>query len=135
MADEMRYRMLAGDRIREARRAKDLSQEKLAEILDVSSQAVSNWEAGKSMPDTDRLAALAKALDISLDALLAEEEHGWELKPVNFDADRMFTFVKGRAQLLCLPQALAVLELLRPAHEKQPGGRNTGLIPPTRCIP
>ena len=120
MADE-KFRMLVGDRIREARKAKDnMSQEKLAEILGVSSQAVSGWESGKNFPDPEHLAALAKALDLSLDALFAEKEHGWKLKPVNFDAGRMFTFVKGRAQQNGLRQTLAVLDMLRPAHEKQP---------------
>ena len=42
MADEKKFRMLVGDRIRKARKAKDnMSQEKLAEILGVSFQAVS----------------------------------------------------------------------------------------------
>ena len=120
MADEKKFRTLVGDRIRKARRAKDnMSQEKLAEILGVSFQAVSGWESGNYFPDPEHLAALAKALDLSLDALFAEEEHRWELKPVNFNADHMFTFVKGRAQQNGLRQTLAVLDMLRPAHEKQ----------------
>ncbi len=120
MADEKRFRTPVGDRIRKARKAKDnMSQEKLAEILGVSTQAVSGWESGNYFPDPEHLAALAKTLDISLDALFAEEEHRWELKPVNFNADHMFTFVKGRAQQNGLRQTLAVLDMLRPAHEKQ----------------
>ena len=108
-----------GKRIREARLARKLSQEQLAERLGVSFQAVSSWETGKFVPDSDHLPALAKELDISLDALFAEGERKWELKPVNYDADHMFTFVKGRAQMRKLKQTLAVLELLRPAHGSQ----------------
>ena len=48
-----------------------------------------------------------------------ESEKNWELKPVNFDVSRMFTFVKGRAQTMHLPQTLAVMDLLRPAHGAQ----------------
>ncbi len=110
---------LIGDRIKAARLAKGLSQEQLGEKLGVSFQAVSTWEQGKFLPDSDRLPALAKVLDLSLDFLFAEEEKNWELKPVNYDVSHMFTFVKGRAQMLGLSQTLAVMDLLRPAHGAQ----------------
>ncbi len=108
-----------GERIRAARKAKGLSQEQLGEKLDISFQAVSSWETGKFIPDSDHLPALAKALDISLDSLFAEEDRTWELKPVNYDFGHMFTFVKGRAQMLGLNQTLGVLDLLRKAHGGQ----------------
>ena len=108
-----------GARIREARLARGLSQEQLGEKLGVSFQAVSTWETGKYIPDADHLPALAKALDLSLDALFAEGEKDWRLKSPHYDAGHMFTFVKGRAQLLGLPQTLAVMEILRGAHGKQ----------------
>lgn len=119
MAENIRNGRLTGGRIRAARLAKGLSQEELGELLDVSFQAVSTWETGKCLPDTEHLPALAKTLEVSLDCLFAEEERDWELKPVNFDADRMFTFVKGRAQMLRLTQTLNVLDLLRKAHGGQ----------------
>ena len=59
-----------GSRIRAAREAKKMTQEKLAERLGVSPQAVSTWETGNILPDTDHLLALAGELDLSLDALL-----------------------------------------------------------------
>ena len=108
-----------GERIREARAVKKLTQEKLAELLEVSPQAVSTWERGEFVPDAEHLAALSKTLDVSLDALFTEGKKDWELKPVNFSFDHMFTFVKGRAQLLKFPQTLAVLDKLRAAHGSQ----------------
>ncbi len=108
-----------GDRIREARQAAGLSQEKLGEKLGVSFQAVSSWETGKFMPGPEHLPALAAALDLSLDALFTEGAKDWTLGPVNPGAGHMFTFVKGRAQMLGLPQTLAVLDLLRAAHGGQ----------------
>ena len=110
---------LVGRRIRAARKAKGLSQEQLGEKLDVSFQAVSTWEQGKFIPDSDHLPALSRELDLSLDALFAEEENRWELKPVNYEVSHMFTFVKGRAQMLHMPQTLAVMDLLRSAHGGQ----------------
>ena len=46
-----------------------LSQEALAEKIQVSRQAVSKWETGEAMPDMTKLIALADALEMTLDAL------------------------------------------------------------------
>ena len=110
---------LIGDRIKAARLAKGMNQEQLGEKLGVSFQAVSSWETGKFVPDSDHLPALSRALDLSIDALLADVNRDWELKPINYDFGHMFTFVKGRAQMLGLTQTLAVLGLLRTAHGGQ----------------
>ncbi len=110
---------LIGSRIKAARQAKGLSQEQLGGKLGVSFQAISSWETGKFIPDSDHLPALSKVLDLSLDALFAEELPRWELKPVNFNYSHMFSFVKGRAQMLGFTQTLAVLDLLRRAHGDQ----------------
>lgn len=115
-----------GKRIAAARKAKKLTQEQLGEKLDVSFQAVSAWEQGKFLPDTEHLLALSERLNLSLDRLLAEEDPAWEYKPVNSDFSHMFSFVKGRAQLLNMPQTLAVLDLLRKAHGGQERRSLTG---------
>ena len=110
---------LIGERIKAARKLKGLSQEQLGEKLGLSFQAVSTWETGKFIPDSDHLPQLAKELDLSLDALFAETEKNWELKPVNSDFDHMYSFVKGRAQMLGLSQTLRVMDNLRAAHAGQ----------------
>ena len=119
MTENGNLKVMVGQRIRAARKANGLSQEQLAEKLGVSFQAVSTWEQGKFIPDSEHLPALAEKLDVSLDMLFAEEEKPWDLKPINFDFSHMFTFVKGRAQMLNMPQSLAVLDLLRQAHGAQ----------------
>ena len=53
----------------ELRKANNLSQEELAQHLNISRQAVSKWERAESSPDTDNLIALAKLYRISLDEL------------------------------------------------------------------
>ena len=111
--------MTTGERIAKARKNKDLTQEKLAEQLGISPQAVSSWERDEYLPDTKNLIALADVLDVTLDSLL-RKDHGWKMKPVNFDPGHMFTFVKGRAQVYCLPQTLRVLDEMRIAHRNQP---------------
>ncbi len=47
-----------------------LSQEKLAEILNVSRQAVQKWETGAAQPDTDRIVGIAKYFGVSIDDIL-----------------------------------------------------------------
>lgn len=56
--------MTYGERIRQGREAKGLTQEQLAEALGVSRQAVSKWEMDASRPARAKLAALSEALEI-----------------------------------------------------------------------
>lgn len=57
--------------LRELRRSKNLTQEQLAGLVNVSSQAVSKWETSDTLPDTALLPEIAKALDTSIDALFS----------------------------------------------------------------
>ncbi len=66
--------MKFGEVIREERIKKGLTQEKLGEMLGVSSQAVSKWETTGCYPDAELLVPLANALDVSLDALFRNEQ-------------------------------------------------------------
>ena len=61
--------MSIGERITELRKARNLSQGKLAEMMDVSRQAVSKWETDQASPDTIRLIKLADALDTDVEYL------------------------------------------------------------------
>ncbi len=119
MTENGKMNKAIGERIKAARKVKGLSQEDLGNLLGVSFQAVSSWETGKFIPDSDHLAALAKALDLSLDALFVDEEKNWELGRINYDPGHMYTFVKGRAQMYRMPLTLGVMELLREAHGGQ----------------
>ncbi len=49
------------------------SQESLAEKVNVSRQAISKWELGLTLPDTDKIVALSKVFDVSIDYLLKDE--------------------------------------------------------------
>ncbi len=69
--------MTIGERIKQLRKQNGLTQEKLAESLCVSYQAVSKWECGLSSPDISLIAPLTKTLRISADELLgiSDAEH------------------------------------------------------------
>lgn len=60
-------------RLADRRRQAGLTQEALAEKLEVSRQAVSKWERSESSPDTDNLIALAQLYGVSLDELLYQD--------------------------------------------------------------
>lgn len=62
------------ERIFQARKAKGFSQEDLAELVGVSRQAVSKWETGEAMPDTEKLIALCSALDLDMEYLAMGKE-------------------------------------------------------------
>ena len=60
-----------GKKIMTMRNEKNLSQEQLAEKLNVTRQTISNWENGKFYPDIDSLVNLSKFFNVSLDVLLS----------------------------------------------------------------
>jgi len=66
--------MTLGERLKMYRAQKGLSQEKIAEMLEVSRQAVTKWEAGQTTPSSDNLIALANLYDVSLDELIGQNE-------------------------------------------------------------
>ena len=61
---------MLGERIRQFRNEKGLSQAQLAERLHVVRQTVSKWEKGASVPDAELLLQLARALDVPAERLL-----------------------------------------------------------------
>ena len=62
------------ERLLTLRKSLDLTQEQLAEKLNVSRQSVSKWESGTSEPSTSNLLALARLFGISAEELLREVE-------------------------------------------------------------
>lgn len=67
--------MNIGTRIKQLRTERGISQEALADVLDVSRQAVAKWESGTSKPSTANLLALCRVFEIPLNGLLAESSN------------------------------------------------------------
>ena len=112
--------MKFGEKLTAARKSAGLTQERLAEKLAVTPQAISTWERNENVPDTKNLILLAKTLDVSLDDLFSEDAPpSWELRNPNFDPEHMYTFLKAKAQALGLPQTLSALPLMREKHAGQ----------------
>ena len=62
--------MNISDRIQSLRKAKGITQEQLADAVGVSRQAVSKWESEQSVPDLERVVAMAEYFDVTTDYLL-----------------------------------------------------------------
>lgn len=65
--------MQLGNNIYNLRKEKGLSQEKLAEKINVTRQTISNWELGETSPNPEQLILLSKSLNKSIDELLGNE--------------------------------------------------------------
>ena len=64
---------MLSENIKAIRKAKNLSQEELAQKLNVVRQTISKWEKGLSVPDAGTLVRIAEALDTTVQVLLGEE--------------------------------------------------------------
>ena len=65
--------MALSEKLYTLRKKSGLSQEQLAEQLSVSRQAISKWESGQSVPESDKLIVISHYFHVSLDYLLKEE--------------------------------------------------------------
>ena len=64
-----------GEKIAELRREKAITQESLASVIGVSSQAISKWENNVTMPDITLLPLIAELLGVTIDELFGLEHH------------------------------------------------------------
>ena len=65
--------MSFSEKLRVLRKEKGLSQEQLAEMVNVSRQAVSKWESEQAYPELDKLILLSDFFNISLDDLIKDK--------------------------------------------------------------
>lgn len=56
------------------RKRRGLSQEQLAEMLDVSRQSVSKWEAQQALPETSKIIMIGEIFNVSIDLLLKDDQ-------------------------------------------------------------
>ncbi len=68
--------MILADKITDLRKKQGLSQEELAEKLNVSRQSVSKWESAQATPDLKRIIEMSKLFSVSTDYLLKDEVAG-----------------------------------------------------------
>ncbi len=105
-----------GRKIQELRRGQGLSQERLAEQMAVSRQAISKWESGAAIPEVDKLIQLARLFGVTVDELLgvcppegspAEDQkdppeagQSWEDQPPPPDPEERLRALEGMVSAL-----------------------------------
>lgn len=87
-----------GEKLQNLRKASNLNQEQLADMLNVSRQSVSKWESGATYPEMDKLIAMAKIFNCSMDDLVNNEVKGKEItttknKEVNQYGESLLNFI------------------------------------------
>ncbi|MBE6584410.1 MAG: helix-turn-helix domain-containing protein [Ruminococcaceae bacterium] len=101
-----------GNFIAERRRAKNLTQAQLAEMLGITDRAVSKWENGRSLPDSGIMLELCSILGITVNELLCGEVIGMENKNEKLE-DTLLEMVKEKEKndkwLLRLEIALGIV--------------------------
>ncbi|MCC8196267.1 MAG: helix-turn-helix domain-containing protein [Ruminococcus sp.] len=75
--------MALSEKLYTLRKKSGLSQEQLAEELNVSRQAISKWESGNSIPESDKLVAISNYFNVSLDYLLKDDESSGAASPTD----------------------------------------------------
>ncbi|MCL1794670.1 MAG: helix-turn-helix domain-containing protein [Oscillospiraceae bacterium] len=96
--------MNLGETIKKLRRQKDITQEQLAEYLNISSQAVSKWETNLSLPDITLIPMLANIFDVSADVLL-----GIDLKNKEKQIDDIIFRANGYSKKNNREEAVSIL--------------------------
>ena len=114
------------ERLVQGRKTRKLTQNAVAEKMNVSFQAVSSWERGESMPDIMKLPELAVVYGVTVDWLLLGAEpvekavdETTDLSNRLFNEDRMYTYVKTYATMKGMAQTLRVLPMAREWHAGQ----------------
>lgn len=104
--------MTLGERLAKLRKEKGLSQEEVADKINVTRQTVSKWELDQSLPDFDRIMPLCKLYNISSDELLTGniEQKNENLDDVN--SERAIEVRRKKAITVSISLVLFVLAII-----------------------
>lgn len=92
--------MTLGEKIQALRKSHSWSQEQLAERIGVTRQALSKWENGTAIPDTNNVVQLAKLFGVTTDYLLMEDYgSGAHTESVNHSNDELIAFREKQMKL------------------------------------
>lgn len=119
--------MKIGQKISACRKKRGMSQEDLAERIEVSRQAVSRWETGESVPDVEKIKALCRIFEVPADYLLFDEkeelssgcseEQNFSNEKSCFRRGAYIAITAVRLLLVAAACILAVIETYQPYQE------------------
>lgn len=103
--------MILGEKITELRKQNGWSQEELAEMINVSRQAVSKWEGSQSVPDLQRILQLASIFGVTTDYLLKDDYE-------TADYTKEESNIESTRRIISMQESHEYLELRREAAPK-----------------
>lgn len=121
--------MSIGSQIAMRRKQIGMTQQVLAEKLDVSFQAVSAWERDEYMPETEKLKILAAALNTTVSFLMEEVSapvKQWELHDAMFSVDNMLRRIRMYAQAKKMVETQKAIRIMLKYHDGAVRKSNTG---------
>lgn len=98
--------MTFGEKLQSLRAREGLSQDALAEALDVSRQAVSKWERDEAMPEAEKIVRISRRFGVTTDYLLLEDAPE---RPTADSRERLRSlgaWIRDRGWLLGVPVAV-----------------------------
>lgn len=94
------------------RKANNLTQEQLAEKLDVSRQSISKWESGQATPELEKIVVMSAIFDVTTDYLLKSSEiDDLSVKTEMLEKQQQMMFVREQKQhqiFECVMDSLAI---------------------------
>ena len=125
-------------RLAEARKNRGLTQAQVAEALFVTTQSISAWEMGKTIPDSAKFPEIAALYGVSTDWLYTGKEPSDKVKAATenlsdrlFNENRMATYIAAFCDAKHFYQAKIALAYAKEKHEGQPRkqGHSGEIIP------
>jgi len=115
-----------GYRLAEARKNCGLTQTQVAEKLHLTTQSISSWECGNSIPDTEKIPEIAALYKVTTDWLLSGKLPSAEIRKVTsnlsdrlFNETRMATYVSAYCNAKQLHQTKRALRFAKEKHDGQ----------------
>ncbi len=96
--------MSFGEKLTKLRKEKGMSQEELANELNVSRQAVSKWESNNAYPETEKIVSICKLFNTSMDELIGIKEKSPQInhKFLNIINNYIETFIRAIKMFYCM---------------------------------
>ena len=107
--------MFFASNLQKLRKKENMSQEALAERLDVTRQSVSKWESGASYPEMDKLISICKIFNVDMDTLVngdVLEEKTQEKETVINTKDLLDKFNTLMKKIVCLFESMSFKEII-----------------------
>lgn len=107
------FEIAIGEKIKSFRKKREITQEQLADYLNISFQSVSKWECGDAYPDITMLPKIAMFFGVTTDELLCIDK----LK----EQEEINEYQKRYHEALAIGHAKEAVEIAREANAKYPG--------------